>query len=89
MSEVFIGGSKVVPRRAIRTVAKRSQPRRGGRLTEERQREIVALVAPLFLERGYEQVSIDDIVERIGGSKRTLYERFGGKAGLFEIVISE
>ena len=89
MSEVFIGGSKVEPRRTIRTVAKRSQPRRGGRLTEERQREIVALVAPLFLERGYEQVSIDDIVERIGGSKRTLYERFGGKAGLFEIVISE
>lgn len=89
MSEVFIGGSKVVPRRTLRTVAKRSQPRRGGRLTEERQREIVALVAPLFLERGYEQVSIDDIVERIGGSKRTLYERFGGKAGLFEIVISE
>jgi TetR/AcrR family transcriptional repressor of mexJK operon len=89
MSELFIGGNKSVPRRTIRTVAKRAQPRRGGRLTEERQREIVALVAPLFLERGYEQVTIDDIVERIGGSKRTLYERFGGKAGLFEIVITE
>ena len=38
----------------------------GGRLTEERRREIVALVAPLFLEHGYEQVSIDDIVERTG-----------------------
>ncbi len=89
MSDLFIGGNKIVPRRTIRNVAKRAQPRRGGRLTEERQREIVALVAPLFLERGYEQVTIDDIVERIGGSKRTLYERFGGKAGLFEIVITE
>ena len=49
MSDLFIGGIKGVPRRTIRTVAKRSQPRRGGRLTEERQREIVALVAPLFL----------------------------------------
>jgi len=88
MSDILIGGNKGVPRRTIRKVAKRSQPRRGGRLTEERQREIVALVAPLFLERGYEQVTIDDIVERIGGSKRTLYERFGGKAGLFEIVIT-
>ena len=66
-----------------------ARPRRGGRLTEERRQEIVALVAPLFLERGYEQVTIDDIVERIGGSKRTLYERFRGKAGLFEIVIKE
>jgi len=43
----------------------------------------------LFLEHGYEQVSIDDIVERVGGSKRTLYEHCGGKAGLFEMVISE
>ena len=86
MSEIDLGGNKGAPRHAIRTVAKRAQPRRGGRLTEERQREIVALVAPLFLERGYEQVTIDDFVERFGGSKRTLYERFGGKAGLFEIV---
>src|SRR5260221_8260478 len=89
MSEIFLDGIKSIQRRTVRSVAKRSRPRRGGRLTEERQREIVALVAPLFLEHGYEQVSIDDIVERIGGSKRTLYERFGGKAGLFEIVISE
>jgi TetR/AcrR family transcriptional regulator, mexJK operon transcriptional repressor len=68
---------------------KNTRPRRGGRLTEARRQEIVAGVAPLFLERGYEQVTIDDIVEKIGGSKRTLYEHFGGKAGLFEAVISE
>jgi len=89
MSELSLGGNKSIQLRTVRHVAKRSRPRRGGRLTEERRREIIALVAPLFLEHGYEQVSIDDIVERIGGSKRTLYERFGGKAGLFEIVISE
>jgi len=69
--------------------SKATRPRRGGRLTEERRREIVALVAPLFLDRGYEQVTIDDIVARIGGSKRTLYDKFHGKAGLFEIVIKE
>ena len=63
--------------------------RRGGRLTEARRKEIVSLVATLFLEHGYEKVTIDDIVERIGGSGRTLYDRFGGKAGLFEAVISE
>lgn len=63
--------------------------RRGGRLTEARRQEIVALVEPLFLEHGYEKVTIDDIVARIGGSKRTLYDRFGGKAGLFEMVIKD
>jgi TetR/AcrR family transcriptional regulator, mexJK operon transcriptional repressor len=76
------------PRPRQRTVkANAAAPRRGGRLTDQRRQEIVELVAPLFLERGYDQVSIDEIVRRIGGSKRTLYERFGGKAGLFEMVI--
>lgn len=76
------------PRKRTET-ADGARPRRGGRLTEARRQEIVSLVAPLFLERGYETVTIDDIVERIGGSKRTLYDRFGGKAGLFEMVIKE
>lgn len=69
--------------------AKPTAARRGGRLTEPRRQEIIALVSPLFLDRGYEQVTIDDIIDRIGGSKRTLYERFGGKAGLFEMVVKE
>lgn len=72
-----------------RSATRAKRPRRGGRLTEARRQEIVALVAPLFLERGYELVTIDDIVACIGGSKRTLYERFGGKAGLFEMVIKD
>jgi AcrR family transcriptional regulator len=77
------------PRGGAQASSKAARPRRGGRLTEKRRQEIVALVAPLFLDRGYEQVTIDDIVARIGGSKRTLYEKFHGKAGLFEIVIKE
>jgi TetR/AcrR family transcriptional regulator, mexJK operon transcriptional repressor len=72
-----------------RNAARANGPRRGGRLTEARRKEIVELVAPLFLDRGYERVTIDDIVELIGGSKRTLYDRFGGKAGLFEMVIKD
>jgi AcrR family transcriptional regulator len=74
---------------ARRRTARANPPRRGGRVTDARRREIVELVAQLFLERGYEQLTIDDIVARVGGSKRTLYERFGGKAGLFEMVIRE
>lgn len=90
--ETFKDGSplKSAPRPVPRKpTAKPAAARRGGRLTEARRQEIVALVAPLFLDRGYEQVTIDDIVAHIGGSKRTLYERFGGKAGLFEMVIKE
>ena len=61
--------------------------RRGGRLTEARRNEIVRKAASLFLEKGYERVTVDDIIALVGGSKATLYSQFGGKDGLFEIVI--
>jgi TetR/AcrR family transcriptional repressor of mexJK operon len=61
--------------------------RRGGRLTEARRSEIVRKAAALFLDKGYERVTVDDIIALVGGSKATLYSQFGGKDGLFEIVI--
>ena len=54
-----------------------------------RREEVVRAAAALFLERGYGEVSIDDIVGRIGGSKGTIYAWFGGKGGLFEVVIRD
>lgn len=80
-----------IARRLDRPAAADDQPRqrRGGRVTEQRRQEIIRQAARLFLERGYEQVTIDDIVAQIGGSKRTLYSRFGGKEGLFEAVIRD
>jgi AcrR family transcriptional regulator len=84
MTEVQTDNRNVRPRAGINRT-----PARGGRVTAARRQEIVELVAPLFLEQGYELVTIDDIVARIGGSKRTLYQRFGGKAGLFELVIKD
>ena len=39
--------------------------------------------------KGYANVTIDEIIKLIGGSKATLYARFGGKEGLFETVIKE
>jgi AcrR family transcriptional regulator len=63
--------------------------RRGGRLTESRREEIVRMAASLFLDKGYERVTVDDIIALVGGSKATLYSQFGGKDGLFEIVIKQ
>lgn len=56
-------------------------------MNDERQREIVRKTADLFLEKGYAEVSIDDIISRVGGSKATIYTWFGGKEGLFEAVV--
>jgi AcrR family transcriptional regulator len=41
----------------------------------------------LFLERGYDGVSVDDIIARAGGSKTNVYSYFGGKDGLFVAVV--
>lgn len=41
----------------------------------------------VFLEQGYERTTLDMVIARAGGSRRTLYECFGDKAGLFRAVI--
>ncbi len=50
---------------------------------EVRNGKLQKVAANLFLKRGYEGVSIDNIVELAGGSKSTIYSEFGGKCGLF------
>ena len=40
----------------------------------------------LFLERGYDAVSLDDIVHHAGGSKASIYKFFGNKEGLFTAI---
>lgn len=50
---------------------------------EVRNGKLQKVAADLFLKRGYEGVTIDKIVELAGGSKSTVYSKFGGKCGLF------
>jgi AcrR family transcriptional regulator len=50
---------------------------------EVRNGKLQKVAADLFLRRGYEGVSLDQIVEFAGGSKSTIYSEFGGKCGLF------
>ncbi len=47
------------------------------------------MAAPLFLKKGYDNVSIDEIIGVVGGSKATIYAWFGGKEGLFEAVVRQ
>lgn len=41
----------------------------------------------LFMEQGYERVSLSDILERSGGSRTMLYAQFGNKEGLLRAII--
>ena len=59
----------------------------GGRPTrEEAERRLGALLQTamrLFLERGYEAVSVEEIAKQAGVAKRFIYARYGDKSELF------
>jgi AcrR family transcriptional regulator len=53
------------------------------------RRRILCAAAELFEERGVDCVSMDDVAERAGVGKGTLYRRFGDKAGLALALLDE
>jgi len=55
---------------------------------ELRREALLQAAQQVFLEKGYAATSIEDVVERTGGSKATLYAYFGNKEGLFGEMIA-
>lgn len=52
----------------------------------ERCIALLNTAAELFVQKGYEAVSLDDIVQHAGGSKASIYKFFGSKDGLFRAI---
>lgn len=52
----------------------------------ERRLALLISANDLFLEHGYDAVSLDDIVNHAGGSKASIYKYFGSKEGLFTAI---
>jgi AcrR family transcriptional regulator len=59
------------------------------RRKKERRAAILEAAAEVFFEAGYAGASIDAIIARVGGSKRTIYSEFGSKERLFAAIIAE
>lgn len=53
----------------------------------ERRKQIAATAAALFLEKGYERVTLDEVARRAGGSKSAIYEHFKNKEGVLLAAI--
>lgn len=51
--------------------------------TEDTRRQVLAAALEVFLEKGYSQAGISDVVERADSSVGSVYHHFGGKAELF------
>src|ERR1700742_1789674 len=53
----------------------------------ERRNQLLDVGRTLFAERGYEAASIEEVAARAGVSKPVVYEHFGGKEGLYAVVV--
>ena len=56
---------------------------------EKRRGAMLAAAHEMFLEQGYDAVSLSDVVARSGGSLSTLYGLFGNKRGLLRAVMQD
>jgi AcrR family transcriptional regulator len=54
---------------------------------KERREQLLDVGRALFAERGFEATSIEEIAARAGVSKPVVYEHFGGKEGLYAVVV--
>lgn len=61
--------------------------RRVSKDPEVRRQEIVAAAFELFREKGYEQVSVHDIVKKVGLAQGTFYYHFKSKYELLDAVV--
>jgi AcrR family transcriptional regulator len=56
---------------------------------EQTRRALLASAEAMFLERGYHNVSLDDVADGAGFSKGAIYSNFDSKADLFFAVLEQ
>ncbi|MBO0801820.1 MAG: TetR/AcrR family transcriptional regulator [Nocardiopsaceae bacterium] len=54
---------------------------------KERRQQLLDIGRHLFAERGFEGTSIEEVAAQAGVSKPVVYEHFGGKEGLYAVVV--
>ncbi|MEU7134742.1 TetR/AcrR family transcriptional regulator [Streptomyces sp. NPDC046261] len=66
---------------------RRARPRRVRMTGAERREQLLDIGRTLFAERGFEGTSVEEIAAKAGVSKPVVYEHFGGKEGLYAVVV--
>ncbi len=65
-----------------------SHPRARIRMSgKERREQLLDVGRSLFAEKGFDATSIEEIAARANVSKPVVYEHFGGKEGLYAVVV--
>jgi AcrR family transcriptional regulator len=68
--------------------SKQKRVREPDRRGEERHAAFLAAATEVFLELGFAKTTLDEVIRRSGGSRATLYGRFGSKERLFAAIIA-
>ena len=66
---------------------KNKRPQRGRMTAAERREQLIDIGRGLFAERGFDGASIEEVAARAEVSKPVVYEHFGGKEGLYAVVV--
>jgi AcrR family transcriptional regulator len=53
----------------------------------QRREQLIAIGRQLFAERGFDGTSVEEVATRAKVSKPVVYEHFGGKEGLYAVVV--
>lgn len=71
----------------VKKIEKHSPGRPSSSEIELRIERLLDTATEVFLEKGFDGTSVDEIVRRAGASKQTLYSRYRSKANLFKAVM--
>jgi len=57
------------------------------KILSDRAEQVLAAAQELFLQHGYQGTSLQMLIDKAGGSRRTIYAEFGNKQQLFQAVV--
>jgi AcrR family transcriptional regulator len=73
-----------------RMSADRARPERGARARmtgPQRREQLISVGRALFADKGFEATTVEEVASRAKVSKPVVYEHFGGKEGLYAVVV--
>jgi AcrR family transcriptional regulator len=76
--------SNVVPLTTTNAESPTSRIRMSGK---ERREQLLDIGRTLFANKGFDGTSVEEIADKAGVSKPVVYEHFGGKEGLYAVVV--
>ena len=63
------------------------KPARSRMTAAERREQLIEIARTVFSERGFDGASVEEIAARADVSKPVVYEHFGGKEGVYAVVV--